>query len=258
MRRIFFMVAASLMVLAISAANAQALEVRFVHAVAGAGAATLTADGKAVGGEVSFGELTGYAGTPRGVVKLRLRDAGGRTLAERTRLFRDGRYTVVAMRRDRDVVLRAYRDGEATGGQARVRAIAAAPELGETRVDLDGTTVTRRLGAGEASDYANVEPGTYEVAVKRPSGQGGALASQSGVNLVAGTASTAIVVGSGGAATRVVVASDATAAPRQAPATGLGGLRGETPWLAPLLAALAAGALGGVAYALVSRRRHGT
>ena len=80
---------------------------------------------------------------------------------------------------------------------------------------------------------------------------------QTGVNLAAGTASTAYAVGSGGERTRFVVVQDGVDAPAGGPATGLGGLSGDdgAPWLAALLAALAAGTLGGVAYTRAARRR---
>jgi hypothetical protein len=52
-----------------------------------------------------------------------------------------------------------------------------------------------------------------------------------------------------------VVVQDAVDAPTGGPATGLGGLSDEgTPWLAALLAALAAGTLGGIAFTRASRR----
>ena len=76
------------------------------------------------------------------------------------------------------------------------------------------------------------------------------------MSFAAGTSSTAYAVGSGGERARFVVVQDAVDAPAGGPATGLGGLSGEdTPWLAALLAALAAGALGGLAYTRAARRR---
>ena len=73
---------------------------------------------------------------------------------------------------------------------------------------------------------------------------------------IAGTAATAYAVGSAGERTRFVVVADGVAAPSGGPDTGLGGLSGDegAPWLAALLAALAAGALGGVLYTRAPRR----
>ena len=84
-----------------------------------------------------------------------------------------------------------------------------------------------------------------------------ALATQKGVTASAGSAATAYAVGSAGEPTRFVVVADSVAAPSGAPATGLGGMAGSdgAPWLAALLAALAAGTLGGVLYTRAPRGR---
>jgi hypothetical protein len=239
----------------VSVADAQALELRFVHAVPGAGSATLTAGGEQVGGSPGFSGVTSYSKVPDGEVKLQLRAAGGGdALASAEESLSGGRYTVVAFSRDDRVRLEAYREERPREGSARVRAIDAAGELGEVAVRLGDTTLARGLGPGEGSPYRGVDPGTYDLTVSRARGQGGALASRKGVAVSAGTASTAVVVGSGGEATRVVLLPDGTAAPSAAPGTGLGGLEGGTAWAAVLGAALAAGALGGAAYTLARRR----
>jgi hypothetical protein len=86
-----------------------------------------------------------------------------------------------------------------------------------------------------------------------------ALVSEQGVPLVAGSASTAIVVGSGGEPADLVVVSDQTAGPSVAPATGFVGDPGDgDPWLLVALATMVAGGLGGTAYLLAARGRPGT
>jgi hypothetical protein len=52
----------------------------------------------------------------------------------------------------------------------------------------------------------------------------------------------------------VLLAQDAVVTPSRAPATGLGGLSDGPPWLAILLAAALAGAIGGGTYRLARRR----
>ena len=54
-----------------------------------------------------------------------------------------------------------------------------------------------------------------------------------------------------------MVVQDGVDAPEGGPATGLGGLSGGdgAPWLLALLAALAAGTLGGLAFTRAARRR---
>jgi uncharacterized protein DUF4397 len=253
------MVSLTSMLVGVPAANASALELRFVHAVPGAGAATLSAGGTTVGEPVTFGGVTGYRKVRSGREKLELRPAGGgKALAAANESLGEGRYTVVASGTGGSASLNVYRDGKAKSGKARVRAINAAAELGGTEVALDGKPVANNLSPGKASSYATVDPGTYKLDAMRPSGKGGALASRSGVSLAAGTSTTALVVGSGGQPTRIVMASDSAVAPSEAPGTGLGGLGGGTLWAVALVAGLAAGGLGGVAYTLASRRRrHG-
>ena len=77
--------------------------------------------------------------------------------------------------------------------------------------------------------------------------------------LTAGTSSTAFVIGSAGEPVQVIVASDRVAAPRGAPATGLGGLAGEDSNLVlALIAGLLAALVGAAFYvALTARSRRG-
>ena len=77
--------------------------------------------------------------------------------------------------------------------------------------------------------------------------------------LSAGTATTALIVGSRGEPTRIVTISDGTAAPEGAPATGFGGLAsgpGDQPprLLVALLFGMVAASLGAAGWALAGRR----
>ena len=243
------------MLMAPAAAGA-ATQVRFVHAVPGASEAVLSVDGDPAGSAVSYAEAGAYSDAPGGRVRLEVRPSGGGdAVAERSASLGPGRNTVVAWPRGERVQLSVYDDGRAEGGTARLRAIHTAGELGRAALRLDGRT----LGAlipGQASSYKAVEPGAYTLRVTRTGDRGGApLATRPGVQLVAGTSSTAFIVGSGGEPVRVITAADASAAPEEGPGTGLGGLEGGVPWLAALLAGLAAGALGGGAYLRAARGR---
>ena len=254
MRRLPLIIALALMLGVVSAGDARALELRFVHAVPGTGSATLTADGKEVGGSPGFSGATGYASVPDGRMKLELRPAGGgRPLASADESLSGGRYTVIASRRDGRVDLRPYREERPRERAARMRAINAAGELGEVTVKL-GETELGGVPPGGATPYRGVDPGSYDLSVSRARGGGGALASRKGVTVSAGSSSTAVVVGSGGEPTRIVLLPDGTAAPSAAPGTGLGGLSGGSSWAIDLAAALAAGALGGAAHTLTRRR----
>jgi hypothetical protein len=251
------MILAATMLVGVSASNAWALEVRLVHAVPGAGSARLSADGTSTG-PVGFAGVSSPVKAADGQLTLRLLDAAGnQTLASTTKQLGGGSYTVVATKRGAKVGLLVFRDEGAKKGKASLRAIHAAPELGTADLTADGTAVAKKLAFARASAYATLEPGTYKLQAMRPSGSGGPLATKAGVNLEAGTSATAVLAGSGGKPTTIIVASDAAVTPAQAPKTGLGGLAGASAWLAALLAALAAGAVGGGAYMLAARRNGG-
>lgn len=237
---------------------AAATKVNFVHAVPGAGDATLKVSGGSGSAAslsgVGFGESSKYSSGPSGRVTITL-TVGGKRAARTTKSLADGAgYTVVAEPGRGGVTLMAYRAGKAEAGSARLRAAHGAAELARADFMVGG----RKLGTlerGASGDYVTVEPGRYSVTARRP-GSSDAVIEQSGVNLAAGTASTAYAVGSGGERARFVVVQDAVDAPEGGPATGFGGLSGDgAPWLAALFAALAAGTLGGVAYTRASRRR---
>src|SRR4051812_2301437 len=245
------------MLVGVSASNAWALDLRLVHAVPGAGSARLSADGASTG-PVGFAGVSSPITAPNGQLTLRLvASAGNQTLASTTEKLGGGSYTVVATKRDGKVALLVFRDEGAAKGKASLRAVHAAPELGSVELTADGKPVAKDLAVDKASAYTALEPGTYKLEAMRPSGKGGALATKSGVNLEAGTSATAVIAGSGGKPTTIIVASDGAVAPTQAPKTGRGGLAGGEPWLAALLAALAAGAVGGGAYRLATRRHGG-
>ena len=104
---------------------------------------------------------------------------------------------MIAVPDDGGVGLRVYKDGNAVPGKARLRTINAAAELDKADMRVDGQAIAR-IRPEEATSYASVPPGRHDLSVTRMGGGGGALASASGVPLVAGTASSAIVLGSRG------------------------------------------------------------
>jgi len=233
-----------------------AIEVRLLHAVPGVPTARLELKGEqgivTPVQEVSFGQATAYVKAPAGRFTLVV---GGEDWGTR-RLRGHGRHTMVVTRgSDGADTTTHYEDGEAVPGKTRWRMAHAVRELDSADVVLVDEVVDR-LGPGEASDYRTVEPGSYRVGAMRP-GEKQALVERPGTSLVAGSAQTAYLVGSGGERTRFVVLEDDASAPRVAPGTGLGGLGGEAgaSWLAALGAALLAGALGGATYTLARRGR---
>jgi len=230
-----------------------ASEVRLLHAVPGGPTAKLQisgGDASPVGlAGVEFGLATDYGKAPAGEATLTL-VAGGKQLGRSNETLEDGaRYTVVAVPEGDGTTLRLYSDGRPVPGRARWRIVHAAPEFDEAEFMLDDRVV-KRLELGEASDYSTAQPGPHTVAARRP-GEEQPLVERDDVSLVAGTAQTAYLVGSGGERTRFTILEDAATAPTVAPDTGLGGLGGDgggLPWSAALLAGALAGTLGGAVY----------
>jgi len=242
------------------AAPAQAADraqVRLVHAVPGAGSAELGLSGGTRSASVAFGEAGDFRSVPAGPARLELYPRGEEKVltASSDDLEPGRRYTVVALAGGSGAELRVLADGEAVPGKARLRMVHAAPELGEPDVSLDGRTISSRTPYTTVTSYLTLEPGSYDLSADRPSGDGDPLLSMRDVPLAAGSASTAVVVGSRGEPTRAVLVADDTVGPDRPPDTGLGGLaRQERRGLvAIMLATLLGGALGGGGYLLATR-----
>jgi hypothetical protein len=260
-----FCLAAMLLLLSAASAFASA-SVRFVHAVPGAEPATLNVSvggGRLSTGPVSFGAASAPLSVAAGTTAKMTAASGGKTLAVNEQTLEDGKsYTVVAIQKRPDdpklgVSLSVFPDASAEPGKALVRAINVAPEAGDPDVRVDDTVIAPKLAYAAASEYTDVAPGAHDVIVSRAGGSGGALATKKAVALTAGTSTTAIVLGSGGATMRVLVLVD-SAAPAGAPATGYGGIagqdRGPSRALLALLGALAGAVLGTAGWALARRR----
>lgn len=251
------LIVAAGMLLAFPAADAFAnANVRFVHAVPGGAPASLDVGATELA-PVGFGAATGYVSVPAGTQAIRLR-RGGRTLTDDAQDLGSGkRYTVVAIKEGSGASLRLVEDPVARGGRARVRVIAAAPELGKVDVGAGGNPLATGLAFGDASSRTSLEPGSYPLSAMRPGGRGGALVNGPSTAFAAGTASTVVLLGSGGERLRFLNLGDNAVTPSAAPATGFGGLSGggSAPVLLALMAALGAAVLGGSGYGLAARRR---
>jgi len=254
------LIASLLMLLVGPAASASGdARVRFVQTIPGAEAVQVeaTAGGitQRIGRGVGYGEVGRYADVPAGNVAFELRAPGARAEVEQ-QLRNRTRYTLVALAGGGESLV-VLREGRGEGGTSRLRVMHSAPELGGVDVRLGDQRVAEGVGVGDVSAYTAVEPGAYALSVTNPQ-DGSAIAARGAVPLTAGTSSTAFVIGTGGEPVEAVVASDRMAAPRGAPATGLGGLADEDSHvllalLAGFLAALAGAALY-VALTVRSRR----
>jgi hypothetical protein len=210
-------------------------------------------------GEATYGQVTPYANVTPGSAQIALSGLSaeqGGSDAQTTQQLVDGeRYTAVALAKGpKGFQIEVYRDGGARPRHARLRVIHAAPELGSPDIMLGQRKIAENVAFRAASPYLTVEPGSYTLSVVRPGGSSAIFKKR--VTLSAGVASTAILAGSGGAPERLIMASDETVTPAGAPETGLGGLADGDgpPWLLVALAALFAGALGGVAQLSLARR----
>lgn len=256
----FVVTGAILLSLATAGGACASTQVRFLHAVPGGPGADLTVAGgsgsKATIKGITFGKASGYTKGPAGKVSLTL-SAAGKKLASAPESLADGaRYTVVAEKGKGGVEFHVYRAAKAVAGRASLRAVHAAPEVGKVEMTV-GSKKWGTIGFGQDTGYKRAGPGSYDVAARAP-GNESVLVQAKGVNMVAGTASTAYAVGSAGERTRIVTVQDSVAAPKGGPDTGLGGLappQDGTPWLAVLGAALAAGLLGGLVYTRAPLRR---
>lgn len=253
------LVAASILAMvpvAVAGAAQDGARVRFLHAVPGLGAATLKA-GDVTVGDADFGEVTGFASVPSGSGDLTLAAPDGLTLKGSGDFAAGSSYTVIALAKGKSATLKVYADGVAKAKVARLRMIHASPELGEPDVTLGEKTVAKAAVYTSATKYWTVSPGNYPLSVSDPKSGKEVIASDP-IPLAAGTASTAVLIGSAGEPERVVLLADDSVVPLAAPQAGLGGLArtDETgpPWLLAILAALAAGALGGVAHRLATGR----
>lgn len=252
---------AILLSLAAAGDAAASTRVRFLHAVPGAPGADLTVAGghgpAATVKGITFGRVSGYTTAPDGRVTLSLAAGGKKVASAPGALLDHTSYTIVAEKGKKGIEFHLYRAGKAVAGEARLRAVHAAPEVGKVEMTV-GQRKWGTIDFGQATPYEQASPGSYDVAARAPGNNGSVLVEAKNTNAAAGTASTAYAVGSGGERTRIVMVEDSVAAPKGAPETGLGGMAhpaGATPWLAALLAALAAGTIGGAAYLRAPLRR---
>lgn len=211
-------------------------------------------------GPAAYGQATPYANVGAGSARISLSglpSGVSASKAQTTHDLTDGlRYTAVAIPRgSKGYALIFLRDGSAKGKTARLRVIHAAPELGSPDIRLGQRTIAEKLAYKDSTPYLAIDPGSYELAAARPGD--GAIFSD-GISLSAGASTTAVIAGTGGAPPRIIVANDDTKTPAGAPETGLGGLASgddSARWLFVALAALLAGAIGGITQLQLARRR---
>jgi hypothetical protein len=187
---------------------------RIVHAVPGAGAASLNVKSGAKTitlGPVAFGQSSDGASVPSGPFTWTL-TAGGKTLFSGTGRLGNGAYTGVLMYKGSGmkamgVMLHTYRNQRAASGHSAIRFIHAAPELGNPTLKFDGRTVATDLAFMMATPYLSVSPGAHS-ADAYAAGRSAPILTVNGLKLQSGVSYSAIVVGTRGQAVRVVTVTD--------------------------------------------------
>jgi hypothetical protein len=212
-------------------------------------------------GPAAYGQATPYANVDAGNARISLSglpSGASASTAQTTHELTDGRrYTAVAIPLgSKNYGLIFLRDGSAKSKTARLRVIHAAPELGSPDIRLGQRTIAEKVAYKDSTPYLSIDPGSYELIAARP-GDGAIFSDQ--ISLSAGASTTAVIAGTGGTSPRIIVAADDTRTPAGAPETGFGGLAsgddGAGRWLLVLVAALLAGAVGGVTQLSLARRR---
>ncbi len=209
--------------------------VRFVHAIPGAGTATVKVNsggGDQTLGSVGFAQSTPWRSIRSGSFRWTLVGSGGAKLASGTSSVAAGAYDIVVLDKPSGVTIGVYKTRAAGPGTSLVRAIHAAPELGSPQLDLDSKVVLSRLSFTSATPYLSVKPGSHTIAAMRPN-DSAPLFSTPATKFESGTAYSAIIVGSRGERVRMVTVVDrgapltrpasrttATAKPRSPATTG--------------------------------------
>lgn len=183
--------------------------IRFVHAVPGVGAATVTVDdgtGTHTVGSVRFGQVTPWQSIRSGTFRWTLNDRGKR-LATGTATVVEGAYDLIVLDKPSGAALGIYRAQGGKPGTSRIRVIHAAPELGSPQLMIDAHRAAGSLSFTRATPYLDITPGTHSLAAMRP-GASTPLAIPTQVRLQPDRAYSAVVVGTRGQRVRVVTLVD--------------------------------------------------
>jgi hypothetical protein len=147
--------------------------VRVVHASPGAPNVDVLVDGQAVVQDLAFGAATDYFALPDGDHKIQVVPTGQTADAALidTDLNVDAgdAYVFVAMNRLNDIEGKVFdvNVDDVDSGKARVRVIHASPDAGEVDISVSGGDEWfGGLNFEDASDYKDVDAGTYSLDVK--------------------------------------------------------------------------------------------
>lgn len=214
--------------------------VRVFHAVPGVGAARVqfTFGSQTVDlGTIAFAQSTQWHSVRSGSFVWKLLGSGGKVLATGNSTVGSGAYDIVVLAPSQGVSLGIYKASAGRPGTSLVRVIHAAPELGSPELKVDTKIVDTSLAFTQATPYLSLSPGVHSFAAMR-AGVSTPFLKVSGVHLASGSSYSAIVMGSRGQRTRVVLVTDRGApltvpAPQQQPLSGPGWITvhsGDSLW----------------------------
>jgi hypothetical protein len=189
--------------------------VRFIHAVPGAGTATIkvnTGQGNVNVGSIGFAQVSPWRSIRSGSFRWTL-TGGGKALASGTSTVGDGVYDIVVLDKPSGigVQLGVYQAQGGRAGTSLVRVIHAAPELGTPMIHVGSRVADRMLAYRGATPYVSVAPGVDSLRAMKPSLMkpgDPTLVNVRGVRFAPGVAYSEVVVGSRGQMVRVVTVVD--------------------------------------------------
>jgi hypothetical protein len=258
--------AASLLALPVAAgAQGSAAMVRVAHFSPDAPAVDVYVNDDKVLSGVEYKTVSKYLELPTGSYDLAVRPAGAAAssdpVIEATADVEAGNaYTVAAVGALADIQGQIFGDdlSAPASGKAKVRVIHAAPEVPAVDVAVeDGPTLFEGAEFPSATDYAEVDPGTYPVQVKAASG--GDVLLEASLPVKAGTIYSVAAVGGAGKDAELLPIVDATGMgqmPGGGVATGAGGTAPgpAIPGVTVVLAGAAVLAIAGLGASALRRR----
>jgi hypothetical protein len=174
-------------------------QVRIGHCSPDAPNVDIHVDGDPAFEDVAFKDISEYTSLPSGSHKIRITPAGADdTVIETTlRLSDDTMYTALATGTLDDIDVTVFEDdpGEVPSGKAHVRFIHASPDAPRVTVQVrDGPKLFRRMKFRNASNYEQVDAGTYDIEAVSPRSKDPAV-TLSGLTFEGGAAYSAIAIG---------------------------------------------------------------
>jgi Domain of unknown function (DUF4397) len=259
--------AAGLLALPVAAgAQADPARVRVAHFSPDAPAVDIYVNDERVLSDVPYKTVSDYLELPAGSYDLAVRPAGAAAtsdpVVEATAEVEAGQaYTVAAVGALADIALEVFTDDlSAPGaGKAKVRVIHAAPEVPAVDVAVEGgPTLFEGVEFPSATDYAEVDAGTYPIQVKAAGTDDVLL--EASLEVKAGTIYSVAAVGGAGKDVELLPIVDATGVgqpPEGGISTGAGGTAGgtATPGVRLVLAGAVVVLLAGVSAGVLLRRR---